>query len=295
MKNPSSLSVKSLSELLLNMKKRLSVSNNSPQTAVNYLRAVESLCRHSGKYPRDIAIDEVTDFIYDLQYNKNRAWRTIKVYTAGLRWYYANMENNPDLAAQIPYPKEEKDLPKILSREELNRFFSSCKNLKHRVMFQLVYSSGLRRNELLNLKIQDIITDDGKYRIRINRSKGNKDRYTVLSRKLLPELREYYKVYRPKGYLFNGRRKGEPLSAGGLRHAMQKAIKQSGLKKDMNLHILRHCFASHALEDGINIRTLQELLGHASIQTTMVYLHVSDIPLYKAFSPFDKWRKGHGN
>ena len=295
METQSEFSVLSLSLLLLNMKKRLSVSNNSPQTAANYLRAVESLCRHTGKHPRDITVDEVTDFIYDLQYNKNRAWRTIKVYTAGLRWYYANMENNPDFAAQIPYPKEEKDLPKILSRSELKRFFSDCKNLKHRVMFQLVYASGLRRNELLNLKIEDIITDDGKFRIRINRSKGNKDRYTVLSQKLLPELREYYKVYRPKDYLFNGRKKGEPMSAGGLRHALQKAVKQSGFKKDMNLHILRHCFASHALEDGMNLRTLQELLGHASIQTTMIYLHVSDVPLYKAFSPFDKWGKADGN
>jgi len=294
MNNPSSLSVKSLSELLLKMKKRLSAGNRSPQTTVNYLRSIEFLCRHTGKHPRDIAIDEVTDFIYDLQFGKKRAWRTIKVYAAGLRWYYANMEDNPDLAARIPYPKEEKDLPKILSRKELAQFFAACRNLKHRVMFQLVYASGLRRNELLNLKIKDIITDDGKYRIRINRSKGNKDRYTVLSQRLLPQLREYYKVYRPKDYLFNGRRKGEPMSAGGLRHALIKAVKQSGIKKDINLHILRHCFASHALEDGINIRTLQELLGHASIQTTMIYLHVSDVPLYKAFSPFDKWGKDNG-
>lgn len=145
----------------MNMKKRLSVSNRSPQTAANYLRAIESLCKYTGKHPRVLALDEVTDFIYDLQYNKSRAWQTIKVYSAGLRWYYQNMENNPDFADRIPYPKEEKTLPKILSRKELNRLFSSCKNLKHRMMFQLVYSSGLRRNELLNLKVQDIITDDG--------------------------------------------------------------------------------------------------------------------------------------
>ena len=205
------------------------------------------------------------------------------------------MENNPELAGNIPYPKEEKDLPKILSREELKIFFSSCKNLKHRVMFRLIYSSGLRRNELLNLKIEDIITDDGKYRIRINRSKGNKDRYTVLSKRLLPELRNYYKIYRPKVYLFNGQKTGERMSPGAVRHALLRAVKRSGIKKGINLHILRHCFASHALEEGMNIRTLQELLGHASIQTTIIYLHVSDIPLYKAFSPFDLWREDYGN
>jgi len=294
MESQQEFTLQSMSELLLRTRKRLSAGNRSPQTVVNYLRSIEFLCKHTGKHPRDIDIDEITDFIYELQYTKKRAWRTIKMYVAGIRWYYQNIENNPGLALQIPYPKEEKDLPKVLSREDLMQFFSACRNLKHRVMFQLVYSSGLRRNELLNLKIQDIITQDGKYRIRINRSKGNKDRYTVLSQRLLPELREYFKVYRPKDYLFNGRRKGEPMSAGGLRHALLKAVKQSGIKKDINLHILRHCFASHALEDGMNIRTLQDLLGHASIQTTMIYLHVSDVPLYKAFSPFDKWRKDNG-
>jgi integrase/recombinase XerD len=291
MKDHQEIRLQELNDLLLKAKKRLSVGNRSPQRTVNYLRSIEFLCKHTGKHPRNTSIDEVTDFIYDLQYNKRRAWRTIKVYTAGLRWYYQNMENNPAFAGRIPYPKEEKDLPKILSSKELMQFFASCKNLKHRVMFQLVYASGLRRNELLNLKIHDIQTADGKFRIRINRSKGNKDRYTVLSEKLLPELREYYMVYRPKDYLFNGRNKGEQMSKGGLRHAMIKAVKQSGLKKEINLHILRHCFASHALEDGMNLRTLQELLGHASIQTTMIYLHVSDVPLYKAFSPFDKWGK----
>lgn len=290
----SEFTLQNLTDLLLKAKKRLSVSNRSPQTAANYLRAIESLCKFTGTHPRELSHDQVTDFIFDLQQNKNRAWRTIKVYSAGLRWYYQNMENKPDFADRIPYPKEEKTLPKVLSREDLKQFFSGCKNLKHRVMFQLVYSSGLRRNELLNLKIRDIQTQDGKYRIRINRSKGNKDRYTVLSKRLLPELREYYLICRPKEYLFNGRRKGEPMSEGGLRHAMIKAVKQSGFTKDMNLHILRHCFASHALEEGLNIRTLQELLGHSSIQTTMIYLHVSDIPLYKAFSPFDKWSEGHG-
>ena len=160
---------------------------------------------------------------------------------------------NEDLAAKIPYPREEQDLPVVLSREELAKLFNACNNIKHRMMLKLLYSSGLRRNELLNLKIDDIITNDGKFRIRINRSKGNKDRYTVLSESLLPELRQYFKAYRPKIYLFNGRRKSEPMSAGGIRHALKMAVKKSGIKKDINLHILRHCFASHCLEDGMNL------------------------------------------
>ena len=154
-------------------------------------------------------------------------------------------------------------------------------------MLRLLYSAGLRRMELLNLKIYDIETKDGKFRIRINNGKGGKDRYTVLSKKIHKELQDYYRQCYPKVYLFNGRQKGQPMSSEGLRHALNAAVKRSGIKKELNLHILRHCFASHALEDGMSIKTLQHLLGHSSINTTLIYLHVSDIPLRGAFSPLD--------
>jgi len=157
-------------------------------------------------------------------------------------------------------------------------------------MFRLMYSAGLRRNELCQLKLTDIETKDGKFRIRINKGKGNKDRYTVLSKVIIEELRAYFLSTLPKQYLFNGRTKSLPMSHAGLRHALLAAVKKSGIKRRVNLHILRHCFASHALEDGMNIKTLQYLLGHKSVQTTMIYLHVSDVPLSKAFSPLDNWK-----
>ena len=288
MENVNGISVKDLGLLLEKMKKRLSVSNHSEQTIVNYLRSVEYLCKHTGKHPRDTDIDEIIDYLYQLQYHKFRAWRTIKIYVAGLRWYYSHILDDEKLAFQIPYPKEEQDLPVVLSRRELFKLFSNCENIKHKLMLSMLYASGLRRNELLNLRIENIETNDGKFRIRINRSKGNKDRYTVLSEKLLPELRAYYQAFKPKDYLFNGRVKGNPMTAGGLSHALKMANKRSGTKR-INLHILRHCFASHALEDGMNLRTLQDILGHASIKTTMIYLHVSEVPLFKGFSPFDNW------
>ena len=282
------ISVKELGLILEKMKKRLSVSNHSEQTIVNYLRAVEYLCKHTGKFPVDTDIDEVTDYLFQLQYHKFRAWRTIKIYVAGLRWYYANMLNDENFAFKIPYPKEEQDLPIIVSREELKKLFDAAENTKHKLMLMMSYACGLRRNELLNLKIEDIETYDSKFRVRINRSKGNKDRYTVLSKKLLPHLREYYLAYRPTTYLFNGHKKGQPMTASGLRHALKMANKKSGIK-EINHHILRHCFASHALEDGMNISTLQYILGHKSLKTTMIYLHVSEIPLSKGFSPLDNW------
>ncbi len=276
---------------LLSFERRLRVANRSEQTIRNYVRGLRALMNFHGSMPQDIEIDQVIDFLNDLQVVKERNWRTIKIYVAALRWYYQHMADMVELAKQIPYPKEKPSLPQILSREELTMLFNGCLNKKHRVMFRLLYSSGLRRGEILRLTVDDLITKDDKCRIRINCSKGNKDRYTVLSKKVLPELREYYLSYRPKNYLFNGRYKGSPMTAGGLRHALTSAVKRAGIKKDVNLHILRHCFASHALEEGINLKTLQYLLGHSSIKTTMIYLHISEVPLSKAFSPLDAWEK----
>ena len=277
--------------VLLSFERRLRVANRSEQTIRNYVRGVRALMNFHSSLPDALEIDQVIDFLNDLQVEKERNWRTIKIYVAGLRWYYQHIADQLDLAKQIPYPKEKPSLPKILSREELTLLFDSCLNKKHRVMFRLLYSSGLRRGEILRLTTDDLITKDGKCRIRINCSKGNKDRYTVLSKKVLPELRAYYLSFRPKNYLFNGRYKGSPMTAGGLRHALSSAVKRAGIKKDVNLHILRHCFASHALEEGINLKTLQYLLGHSSIKTTMIYLHISEVPLSKAFSPLDAWEK----
>jgi integrase/recombinase XerD len=241
--------------------------------------------------PDELEIDHIIDFLNELQVEQERAWRTIKIYVAAFRWFYEHILQAKEFASLIPYPKEKPSLPQVLSREELARLFNCCSNKKHRAMFRLLYSSGLRRNELLYLKIEDIITSDGKNRIRINKGKGGKDRYTVLSENVLLELRQYFKAYKPVTYLFNGREPGQRMSPAGLRHAMSEAAKKAGISRNINLHILRHCFASHALEEGMNIKTLQYLMGHSSVHTTMIYLHVSEVPLEKAFSPLDKWEK----
>lgn len=270
---------------------RMVVANRSRQTVQSYGRAVEFLMDFFKDIPINIEIDQIIDFLYHLKVEKSLNWRTLKIYVAGLRWYYLEILQDENTASIIPYPKEEKSLPKVLSREELARLFDSCNNNKHKTIFRLMYGAGLRRMELRNLKPEDIETKDGKRRIRINSGKGNKDRYTILPDSILPELRAYYISCRPKGYLFNGRYKNQPLSNEGLRHALQAAVKKSGIKKEVNLHILRHCFASHALEDGMDIKTLQYLMGHSSVLTTMVYLHISETPLNGGFSPLDKWEE----
>jgi integrase/recombinase XerD len=227
--------------LLQSYERRLRVANRSEQTIRNYVRGVRALMEFHDTLPHELEIDQVIDFLNDLQTEKERNWRTIKIYVAALRWYYQHMADQVELAMKIPYPKEKPSLPQVLSREELTRLFDSCLNPKHRVMFRLLYSSGLRRGEILRLTVNDLITKDGKCQIRINCSKGGKDRYTVLSKKVLIELREYYLSCRPKKYLFNGRYKGSPMTPGGLRHALNGAVKRAGINKDVNLHILRHC------------------------------------------------------
>ena len=276
---------------LQSLERRLRVSNRSEQTIRNYVRCVKALMEYHQQLPDELEIDHIIDFLNELQVEQERAWRTIKIYVAAFRWFYEHILQAKEFASLIPYPREKPSLPQILSREELARLFNNCTNKKHRAMFRLLYSSGLRRNELLYLKIADIITSDGKLRIRINKGKGGKDRYTVLSELVLSELREYFKAYRPVTYLFNGREPGQRMSAAGLRHAITEAAKKAGITRNVNLHILRHCFASHALEEGMNIKTLQYLMGHSSVHTTMIYLHVSEVPLEKAFSPLDKWKR----
>ncbi len=277
--------------VLLSFERRLRIANRSEPTIKNYVRGIRALMDFHNSLPDVLEIDQVIDFLNDLRVSKGRHWRTIKIYVAALRWYFQHMLNDVDLATQIPYPKEKPSLPQVLSREELTLLFDSCINFKHRVMFRLLYSSGLRRGEILRLTPQDILTKDGKYQIRINCGKGSKDRYTVLSKKLLVELRQYYLSYHPKKYLFNGRLKGTPMTPEGLRHALNAAVKRAGIEKEVNLHILRHCFASHALEEGMNLKTLQYLLGHSSVKTTMIYLHISEVPMVKAFSPLDAWEQ----
>ena len=280
-----------IEKTLMDFSNRMLIANRATSSIKSYKRAVRRLYDFHKMDVSILEIDQIIDFLTFLMNEHQLNWRSIKMYVAGLRYYYSEMALNPKLAAQIPYPKEKPSLPQIASREELALFFSGCINQKHRVMFRLMYSAGLRRNELVNLKIEDIETGDGKMRIRINKGKGGKDRYTILSPIILKELRAYFISAKPKTYLFNGRIKGQPMHPSSVRHAMNKAIKNCGLQRHLNMHILRHCFASHALEDGLNIKTLQYLLGHQSINTTLIYLHVSDIPLTKAFSPLDKWGK----
>jgi integrase/recombinase XerD len=185
----------------------------------------------------------------------------------------------------IERPKQPRILPHVLSKEEVKAILQAHQNIKHRAMLSLIYACGLRRGELLNIRIQDI--DSKRGMLRVNKGKGAKDRVVPISEKMLELLREYYQYERPKVYLFEGQALGQPYSAKSLENVLQQAVKKAGITKKPTLHWLRHSYATHLLDNGTDLRFIQELLGHRSSKTTEIYTHVSTKSLQKIKSPFD--------
>ena len=183
-------------------------------------------------------------------------------------------------------PRREKKLPVVLSVEEVQRLILSTKNLKHRALIMLVYSAGLRRQEAQMIKAADI--DSSRMQVRVVQGKGKKDRYTILSTKALEMLRQYYKMERPSKYLFESQgKKGQILSDTTLNNIVKKSAAKAGIRKNISFHTLRHCFATHLLESGVNIRLIQQFMGHTSIKTTTIYLHLANINPASVLSPMD--------
>lgn len=185
----------------------------------------------------------------------------------------------------IHRPKREKTLPNVLSKEEVKSILNALGNSKHRTMLSLIYSCGLRRSELLNLKPLDI--DSKRNIIIIRAAKGKKDRIVPLSAKILEMLREYYKSYKPKTWLFEGQQGNEPYDARSLSNVLKQALAKTTIKKPVSLHWLRHSYATHLLEAGTDLRYIQEILGHSSSRTTEIYTHVSTQSVQKIISPFE--------
>jgi site-specific recombinase XerD len=201
-----------------------------------------------------------------------------------IKFYYEKVLGRKKTVYYFERPKREKKLPVVLSRDEIKLLLTNTFNLKHKCILMTLYSGGLRRSELIKLEIGDI--DSERMLIRIRNSKGNKDRYTLLSKQLLAMLREYYRIYRPSRWLFEG--PGEKLySATSIENIFRRALKKSGIKKKATPHTLRHSFATHLLEQGINLRYIQELLGHSSITTTQIYTRVSTQKLSQIKNPLD--------
>lgn len=257
----------------------------SKSTLDNYLRRVACISLHFGKLPEQISDDELNEYLTSLAMDKNSPSRSsFKHMVYGLRYYYRHIGHNKR-AVSLPSIKKEAELPVILNRKELRILFKAPKPLKHRVLLALVYSAGLRSREAANLKIPDV--DFERKTIHIRRSKYKKDRIVPLSDHIATGLKKYLAAEKPRTYLFNGRETDGRYSQKGLSWIMREALKKTPISKDVNLHSLRHSYATHLLEQGVNIVTVKNLLGHAHIKTTMVYLHVAQCPIQPAHSPFD--------
>ncbi len=185
----------------------------------------------------------------------------------------------------IHRPRTEKKLPNVLSREEVKRIINAPSNVKHRMMLSLIYACGLRRSELLNIRIKDVQSE--RNILLIQQSKGKKDRIVPISNKLINELRNYYKMYKPRIWLFEGQKTGEKYSEKSLQNVLKQSISKASISKPVTLHWLRHSYATHLLENGTDLRYIQELLGHSSSKTTEIYTHVSTKSLQNIVSPFD--------
>jgi integrase/recombinase XerD len=202
-----------------------------------------------------------------------------------IKLFYKNRFNRKMEIDFIQRPRREKRLPNVLSKLEVKSILESPINLKHRAMLSLIYACGLRRSELLNLTLKDVLSD--RHLIFIRQSKGKKDRMLPISDKLISMLREYYRAYKPKKWLFEGQNPGEQYSERSIQLVLNQALVKAKINKPVTLHWLRHSYATHLLENGTDLRYIQELLGHSSSKTTEIYTHVTAHSIQKIKSPFD--------
>lgn len=249
------------------------VQNFANSSIVNYLSAIKNLVLFVGKTTDKITSEEIFSFLIFLKEGKSLSRDTMRLNVCAFRHYYKSMENRQDIIDDIPYPKKEKHLPIILSGAEVKLLFESTKNIKHRLILKLAYSAGLRRGEIINLKLSDF--DTKQMTIRVNQGKGRKDRYTILAKNVIKELNPYLEYHKPSKWLLNGRMPGSQISIGAIYWMVLNARERIKINKDFHLHTLRHSFASHLLASGVNLVNIQRLMGHEDIRTTMVYLHTN--------------------
>jgi len=278
--------IQGFKKLYEELQDKILLSGQSKSTLTNYSRKVAQVSLHFGKLPQQISEKEMNRYLASVaRQSKTPSLSDFKFYVHGLRYCYRLLGMN-EKALQLPRIREPQKLPVVLNHQECIAIFKAPELLKHRVLLSLIYSAGLRAGEASRLKIADI--DSGRMMIHIRQSKFNKDRYVPLSPLILQGLRKYYYACQPVEYLFNGNSAGSPLSIRGMQWALREAVKKCKLQKGISLHTLRHSYATHLLEEGMDIVSIKELLGHERIQTTMVYLHVAKPNRTNLFSPFDR-------
>jgi site-specific recombinase XerD len=257
----------------------------SYKTVKGYLYYNRDFLNFTSKSPSDINDNDIKDYLLYLAEEKHSATSTLNQAINALKFYYGTMLKKKFLY-EIKRPRKDKKLPVVLSQEEIAKIFSSVDNIKHKAILMLVYSAGLRVGEVVKLKHEDI--DSKRMLIHVKGAKGRKDRYTLLSGVTLRILREYWRKYKPTKWLFSGPDRERYITIRTAQRIFEMACKEAGIIKDVTIHSLRHSFATHLLENGIDLRYIQELLGHKSSKTTEIYTHVSTKDFMKIRNPLDQ-------
>lgn len=272
------------------MLEELQRRNYSQNTTRSYLQIVRDFARHFKRPPDQLGPDEIRQYQVHLIQERKMGVRTVGHCTAALRFFFVKTLKRHYPVEEVPYPKQPRRLPIVLSQEEAVALINSAKNLYHRAMLTTLYSTGMRRAELCKLKVEDI--DSKRMILHIRQGKGGKDRDVPLSPVLLETLREYWRWMRPRTYLFpgtvNGRRADKPITSKVIWEACVEAARNAGISKRVSPHLLRHSFATHLMENGADLPTVQMLLGHTDLKPTSIYLHLSERHLKAAGTPLDQ-------
>jgi integrase/recombinase XerD len=271
-------------EFLKKLEIELKISKNSQYTLRNYLDANKQLLEQSHKQPEELTVDDVKMFMAEKLTEKSSS--SIILFLAAVKYAYLNILKK-DITLGIKRPKKEKRIPVVMSKEEVKRLINSIYSDKSRLMVSMLYACGFRISELINLKIEDL--DFTEKTGMVKQAKGKKDRVFNLPEFLVNDLNKQieFQIKLNHNFLFSNEETGQKLTASNIEKIVRKAVKRAGIPKEVHCHTLRHSFATHLLENGVDIRKIQELLGHSDLSTTQIYTHVSKEELKKIKSPFD--------
>lgn len=265
--------------------RKYTIAGKSESCTRNYLMQISKMVLYFKCSPLELSIDQIEEYLFEIQINEKPSRSSFKHLVYGLRAMFS-MFKNEELLLALPPIKSSKALPVVLSQQEVKTLLKTPKLLKHRILFAIIYDCGLRISEVLNLKIEDL--DFDRKQIHIKQSKHKKDRYVPMSNLTIRGLYTYFQTVCPQTWVFNGKIRGEQYSTTGARHAMKQAVKKAGINKSVCIHTLRHSYATHLLEMGLDIVSVKNQLGHAEIRTTMMYLHIAQSSPNAGFSPLSK-------
>ncbi len=263
---------------------RVTIDQCSASLISNYSRSIASVALHFNRVPHQISVDEINSYLYRITVHDKLSISYFKQAVFGLRHWF-RVFGMEEKAIAMPSIKKEETLPVVLSQQECRELFKAPRLLKHKFLLAFAYAGGLRMNELRMLKIADV--DLHRKQVHVKQGKGKKDRYVVLSNYIAQSFEKYLTEVKPQVYLFEGLTPGEPMGERSVQYVINEALQKTTIKKSVSMHTLRHSYATHLLEDGVNIQTIQKLLGHADMRTTLVYLHVAQIKPTLGHSPLD--------